>query len=454
MKFFIKKLITLIITLLVISFLTFTAFSVIPGDAALSRLGKDATEEQLERARDEMGLNDPLLERYGRWVTNAMQGDFGESYRYEGTSVRSLLAQRLPVTVLLAVISLLIITVISVPLGILSARFAGKWVDTLTNCLTQILMAVPSFFLGMILTYVFGLILHMFQPGKFIEPSENFGKSAQYLLFPALAVALPKIAMVVKFLRSSILTEMNREYVRTAYSRGNTETAVLYGHVLKNAMIPVVTFFAMVIAEILAGSIVAGVVAVLYYKYLNLNGPVAVSAPIFQQFNPFYVVALTPVSIAIFSALARRGKEPSAPRKIAYGMLVASAGFAIMAVGSLGLLTPDAQEAAVEAGEQVPLVSSNWLISTYLVLTFAELLLSPMGISFVSKVAPPQYKGMMMGGWFGATAIGNLLVAVGGFLWGGIPLWAVWTVFIVLCLLSAVFMFSMMKKLESVTTDA
>ena len=249
MKFFIKKLITLIITLLVISFLTFTAFSVIPGDAALSRLGKDATEEQLERARDEMGLNDPLLERYGRWVTDAMQGDFGESYRYEGTSVRSLLAQRLPVTVLLAVISLLIITVISVPLGILSARFAGKWVDTLTNCLTQILMAVPS--------YVFGLILHMFQPGKFIEPSENFGKSAQYLLFPALAVALPKIAMVVKFLRSSILTEMNREYVRTAYSRGNTETAVLYGHVLKNAMIPVVTFFAMVIAEILAGSIVA-----------------------------------------------------------------------------------------------------------------------------------------------------------------------------------------------------
>ena len=206
--------------------------------------------------------------------------------------------------------------------------------------------------------------------------------------------------------------------------------------------------------RVVAGSIVAGVVAVLYYKYLNLNGPVAVSAPIFQQFNPFYVVALTPVSIAIFSALARRGKEPSAPRKIAYGMLVASAGFAIMAVGSLGLLTPDAQEAAVEAGEQVPLVSSNWLISTYLVLTFAELLLSPMGISFVSKVAPPQYKGMMMGGWFGATAIGNLLVAVGGFLWGGIPLWAVWTVFIVLCLLSAVFMFSMLKKLESVTTDA
>ena len=156
--------------------------------------------------------------------------------------------------------------------------------------------------------------------------------------------------------------------------------------------------------------------------------------------------------MAIFSLLARKGKEPSAPRKIAYGMMVAAAGFAIMAIGSIGLPTPDAQEAARNAGEELQLVSSNWLISTYLVLTFAELLLSPMGISFVSKVAPPKYKGMMMGGWFVATAIGNLLVAVGGFLWGNIPLWLVWTVFIILCLLSAVFMFAMMKKLENATT--
>ena len=204
--------------------------------------------------------------------------------------------------------------------------------------------------------------------------------------------------------------------------------------------------------RIISGVVVAAVIGVLCYKYLRLNGSIAVSAPIFQQFNPFYVVALTPVSMAIFSLLARKGKEPSAPRKIAYGMMVAAAGFAIMAIGSIGLPTPDAQEAARNAGEELQLVSSNWLISTYLVLTFAELLLSPMGISFVSKVAPPKYKGMMMGGWFVATAIGNLLVAVGGFLWGNIPLWLVWTVFIILCLLSAVFMFAMMKKLENATT--
>ena len=201
-------------------------------------------------------------------------------------------------------------------------------------------------------------------------------------------------------------------------------------------------------AKIASGVVVLGIIGILVYKYFSVSGTVAVSAPIFQQFNPFYVVALTPVSMAIFGALAKRGKEPSAPRKIAYGMLVAAAGFAVMAVGSMGLLSPDAQAAA---GDKATFVSANWLISTYLVLTFAELLLSPMGISFVSKVAPPKYKGMMMGCWFVATALGNMLVAVGGFLWGGLSLTIVWSVFIALCLLSALFMFVMMKRLESAT---
>ena len=200
--------------------------------------------------------------------------------------------------------------------------------------------------------------------------------------------------------------------------------------------------------KFISAAVVAAVIAILVYKYLHLSGEIAVSAPIFQQFNPFYVVALTPVSMAIFSALAAKKKEPSAPRKIAYGMLVAAAGFVVMIIASLGLLTPDAQKAAGDAGT---FCSANWLISTYLVLTFAELLLSPMGISFVSKVAPPKYKGMMMGCWFVATALGNMLVSVGGFLWGNIPLWVVWSVFTGLCLLSALFMFVMMKKLESAT---
>ena len=199
--------------------------------------------------------------------------------------------------------------------------------------------------------------------------------------------------------------------------------------------------------KIISGVVAAVAVAFLGYQYVNIDGAVDVNAPIFQQFNPFYVVALTPVSMAIFSSLAAKGKEPSAPRKIAYGMLVAAAGFVVMAVASMGLPTPNEQAVA---GEAAMLVSPNWLISTYLVLTFGELLLSPMGISFVSKVAPPKLKGMMMGGWFVATALGNYLTKVGSAFWGDLSLVAVWCIFIVLCLLSALFMFIMMKRLEKV----
>ena len=154
--------------------------------------------------------------------------------------------------------------------------------------------------------------------------------------------------------------------------------------------------------------------------------------------------------MAIFGALAKKGKEPSAPRKIAYGMLVAAAAYAVMAFCSIGLLTPTQQELAAVTGDGT-FVNANVLILTYLVLTFGELLLSPMGISFVSKVAPPQYKGMMMGGWFVATALGNFLVSVGGFLWGNLPLWLVWSVFIGVCLVAAIFMFAIMNKLEDAT---
>lgn len=209
--------------------------------------------------------------------------------------------------------------------------------------------------------------------------------------------------------------------------------------------------FAVVQSKTSKGKGIAGVVSIaaiagLVAQYVNKPDSVAILPQIFQQFNPCFVVALTPFSLALFSSLASKGKEPSAPRKIGLGMIIAALGFAIMAFGSVGLPTPD----ALKAGATPDLVSPNWLISTYLVLTFAELLLSPMGISFVSKVAPPKYKGMMMGGWFVATAIGNYMVAIIGYIWGGMELWLVWSVLIVLCLLSALFMFAMMKRLEKV----
>lgn len=210
------------------------------------------------------------------------------------------------------------------------------------------------------------------------------------------------------------------------------------------------SFFQAETKKVKINSAIAIVIAlvILVIKYVAMAPVITILPQEFQQFNPFFVVALTPVSLAIFGYLGKKKKEPSAPRKIGLGMLIAACGFLILAIGSLGLPTPDAL--AADSKLQV-LVSPNWLISTYLVLTFAELLLSPMGISFVSKVAPPKYKGAMMGGWFVATAIGNYMVAIIGYLWGGMQLWMVWSVLIVLCLLSALFMFSIMKKLDKVT---
>ena len=193
-------------------------------------------------------------------------------------------------------------------------------------------------------------------------------------------------------------------------------------------------------------AVIVAAIAFLFYKYNNLEGAVDVEAPIFQQFNPCYVVALTPVSVALFSWLNKIGKEPTSPEKIGYGMLVAALGFVWMAVGSMGLELPLTQGNPATEGMRV---SANLLISTYLILTFAELLLSPIGISFVTKVAPPKYAGLMMGLWFGATAIGNQLVMVPGIMWGkNFSLITIWGVLAGICLLSALFIFSIIKMLN------
>ena len=197
----------------------------------------------------------------------------------------------------------------------------------------------------------------------------------------------------------------------------------------------------------ISAAVIAAAVGGLIYKYSTLPEVTSVSAPIFQQFNACFVVALTPVSIAIFGALAKKGKEPSSPMKIGLGMLVAAAAYVLMIVGSMGLAAPEL------GADGQPLhmadVTPNLLISTYLVLTFAELLLSPIGISFVTKVAPPKYAGMMMGGWFVATAIGNFLVAIPSLMWGA-SLTVVWGTLAAICVVAALFIFVILKRLEKV----
>jgi len=180
------------------------------------------------------------------------------------------------------------------------------------------------------------------------------------------------------------------------------------------------------------------------YSSLNPIGP-----EVFQSFNPLFIVALTPLVMGVFSWLHSKNMEPSTPKKIGIGMIIASIGFVIVLIASLKLVSP------YLLGGKVPTedmrVSPYWLMSCYLILTIAELFLSPMGLSFVSKVAPGRFQGLMQGGWLLATAIGNKLLFVGSLLWGRIDLYMLWGIFIICCVLSAVFIFSIMKRLEGAT---
>ena len=255
MKYLIKKLITLIITLLLVSAAAFTAFELIPGDSVTASLSTDYTEEAAEQLREELGLNRSLPERFFSWLWGAIRGDFGTSLQYR-QPVSDLIADRLSVTMWLAVLSMAFVVVISIPLGILAARFRGGIADRVITLISQAAMAIPPFFLGILLTLVFGIMLSWFTPGAYVSIEQDPAGFFAYLIFPAVSVAIPKIAMTVKFLRSSVIRQMRLDYVRTARSKGNKESAVLIRHVLKNALIPVVTFLGMAAADVLAGSII------------------------------------------------------------------------------------------------------------------------------------------------------------------------------------------------------
>jgi POT family proton-dependent oligopeptide transporter len=200
------------------------------------------------------------------------------------------------------------------------------------------------------------------------------------------------------------------------------------------------------IVRLSGGLLLVVALVIAYFKIVNAANMNAISPEIFQSFNPLFVVALTFPVMGFFAWLNKKNIEPSVPRKIGFGMIIAAAGFIILLISSLNLSSPHELN-----GSPVPdadRVSSYWLISIYLVLTVAELFLSPMGLSFVSKVAPSRFQGLMQGGWLLATAVGNKLLFVGTLLWDKVQLWQLWLVFILCCLTSAAFIFSILKRLE------
>ena len=255
MRYILKKAAVMLLTLLIISLLAFLAFEIIPADPVEVMLGTDYSPERAEALREELGLNVPLPERYINWLTGFFTGAMGISYGYR-QSVNELLDGKVFVTACLSAIAFVLVVIISIPMGIILARFRGGIVDRVFSVLNQITMSVPPFFIAILFTSIFGLAMRLFVVGDFVSLDEDPAGFFTYLFFAALAIALPKSAMVAKLLRSSIISELGEDYVRTAYSRGNDRSAVLWRHVLRNSMLPVITFLAVTLADIVAGSII------------------------------------------------------------------------------------------------------------------------------------------------------------------------------------------------------
>ena len=253
MKYALKRAAAGLATILIVSFLTFAAFSLISGDTATALLGTSATPERLAALRAELGLDRPLPVRYGEWLLGFFTGDLGSSTSYK-QPVWDLIASKTGLTLCLSLVSFVLIAAVSIPLGVFTAgrrRFEGA-----RTALNQLGMAVPPFFTGILLSWVFGVGLKWFTPGQFPDAGQDLAGAAAYLLFAAAALSIPRIAMTARMLRSTVQEELGKDYVRTAISRGNDRGQVLRRHVLKNALPPVVTFLAQTMAEIVAGSIV------------------------------------------------------------------------------------------------------------------------------------------------------------------------------------------------------
>lgn len=255
MKYALRRILALIVTMILVSFLAFAAFHLISGDPARTILGTNASTENIEALQRQLGLDKPFLVQYMNWLRGFFSGDLGISYSYK-QAVGELIFPKLKITFVMVLLSFAIIVILSIPLGLRSAqKVSGRfgWIRTAFN---QLCMAVPAFFLSILVSYLFGIVLKWFTPGDFPDLETHLAGALEYLFYAAVCIAIPRIAMTVRMLRSTILKEMEKDYVRTAISRGNDRRNVLYKHVLKNSLVPTITFLGQTMAEIVGGSIV------------------------------------------------------------------------------------------------------------------------------------------------------------------------------------------------------
>jgi len=256
MAFVVKRLVITLITLFLVSVFTFAAFRFIPGDAALLSLGIEAGQAQIEALRAEMGLDKSFAGQYFSWLGKFLSGNLGNSTRFRGVSISEMLRERLPVTFALAGLSFLFIILIAIPASLAGVKKEDSFFNHIITGFTALNISIPGFFLGVLFIWIFGILFKLFVPGEFISYRQSIASFWRCLVFPSLAIALPNAALLVKFLRPSIYSELRSDYVRTAKSKGANAAHVLRRHALKNASLPAITLLGMITGEILSGSVV------------------------------------------------------------------------------------------------------------------------------------------------------------------------------------------------------
>ena len=257
--FLFKRVLTLIATLLATSVIVFAVLEVLPGNAAQVLMGPDADPAAVAAKATELGLDQPALQRYFGWMGGLLRGDMGLSYTY-GSPVSELIVERLALTIPLAVLAMLLTTVIALAVGVYAASRHNSAGDVGLMTLAQIGIAIPNFWFAILLILLFSVKLQWFSAGGFPGWTEDAGggplEALKALLLPAIALAVVQAAILARITRSAVLEVLREDFVRTARAKGLTQRAALWGHVLRNAMIPVVTVMGLQFAELLAGTIV------------------------------------------------------------------------------------------------------------------------------------------------------------------------------------------------------
>jgi ABC-type dipeptide/oligopeptide/nickel transport system permease component/ABC-type transport system substrate-binding protein len=242
-------------TLLAATAAIFVLIQVVPGDPAAYMMGMNASPESIAALREQMGLDAPAIERYFTWLAGLVTGQFGTSYTYL-VPVDELIAERLQVSAPLALIAMVLSLIIALPVGILAASRRGSAIDTALNAIMQVGVALPNFWIGLLLILVFSTQLQWFAAGGFVGWDAGFFPALKGLLLPAVALAAPQAAIVARVLRTALLETMNEDYVRTARAKGLTWRQALWRHALRNAMIPVLTIIGLQLPFLLAGGII------------------------------------------------------------------------------------------------------------------------------------------------------------------------------------------------------